>query len=93
VDQFIGVAEAKRHFSELVDRVRDGERIVIARRGTPVVALVAPDDDLARGSMAAPTGFAALVGALADWDDLGPVMDDIHAARRTAKDRAAPALD
>ena len=30
----------KRNFRELIDRVGDGERIVIARRGTPVMAVV-----------------------------------------------------
>lgn len=87
------MAEAKRRFSELLDRVGGGERIVIARRGKPAVALVPPDDDLARRPRSAPTGFAAIAGALADWDDLDDVVTEVYAARRTAKDRPAPALD
>ena len=36
----IGAFEAKRHFSELVDRVAKGEEIIITRHGTPVAKLV-----------------------------------------------------
>ena len=36
----IGAFEAKVHFSELLDRVEKGERIVITRRGMPVAQLV-----------------------------------------------------
>ena len=91
--QLVGVAEAKRRFSELLDRVGNGERIVIARRGKPAVALVPPSEDPARDSRAAPTGFAALAGALAEFDELAETMDDVYAARRKAKDRPAPTLD
>lgn len=91
--QLVGVAEAKRRFSELLDRVGAGEHIVIARRGKPAVALVPPDEALVRGPRAAPTGFAALAGALAEWDELDDVVADIYAARRAAEDRPAPAID
>ncbi len=91
--QHVGVAEAKRRFSELLDRVGTGERIVIARRGKPVVALVPPHDELERGPRPAPTGFAAIAGALADWDELDDVVRDIYAARRKAGDRPAPTID
>lgn len=40
----INVAEAKRRFSELIDRVGRGERIVIARRGKPVMGVVPPNE-------------------------------------------------
>lgn len=92
VAQFLGVAEAKRRFSELLDRVGGGERIVVARRGKPVVALV-PPDDVAQGPRPSPTGFAALAGALAELDDLDDVVRDIYAARSKGKDRPAPMLD
>lgn len=86
------VAEAKRHFRELIDRVADGERIVIARRGTPVMAVVPPDEaNSARPSR--PVGLAAVAGALSDWQDLDDVVGGIYAARDQAADRAAPHLD
>lgn len=92
MSHLVGVAEAKRRFSELLDRVGAGERIVIARRGRPAVALVPPDDELALGHRAAPMGFAAIAGALADWDDLDDVVSDIYAARSGAQDRPAPVI-
>jgi prevent-host-death family protein len=88
----LGVAEAKRRFSELIDRVRDGERFMIARRGQPVVALVPPSDDAVNRPIG-PRGLAAVAGALADWDGLDDVVAEIYASRRRARDRAAPILD
>jgi prevent-host-death family protein len=38
--QRVQIAEAKAHFSALVERVEAGEEIVIARRGKPVARLV-----------------------------------------------------
>ncbi len=91
--QLVGVAEAKRRFSELLDRVAAGERILVARRGRPAVALVPPGEVPAQGPRAAPTGFAAIAGALADWDQLDEVVSDIHAARKKARDRSVPTID
>jgi antitoxin (DNA-binding transcriptional repressor) of toxin-antitoxin stability system len=84
----LGVAETKSRFSELIDRVRHGERFLVARRGTLVLALVPPDQAAPPGT--APAGLAAVAGALADWDDLPQVLEEIYAARRRARDRAAP---
>ena len=36
----VNIHEAKTHFSKLVERVRAGEEIVIAKAGTPVAKLV-----------------------------------------------------
>jgi prevent-host-death family protein len=87
----LGVAEAKRRFSEILDRVQQGGRFVIARRGKPVVALVHPDR--AGEAVPSPLGFAAFAGALADWEEVEDVVDQIYASRRRAKDRPAPVLD
>lgn len=35
----VGIYEAKTHFSRLIERVRDGERIVISRNGVAVAEL------------------------------------------------------
>ena len=88
----LGVAEAKRRFSELVDRVRRGERFLVHRRGKPAVALVSPDEVLKR-SQSPPIGLAAVTGALSDWDDLEEVVEEIYAARKKAKDRSVPDLE
>lgn len=88
----VGVAEAKRRFSELLDRVAEGERIVVARRGRPAVVLVSPTEAAGSGARPAPLGFASLAGALADLPELDAVLADVAAARRGAKDRPAPDL-
>jgi prevent-host-death family protein len=89
----LGVAEAKRRFSELIDRVAHGERVVVTRHGKPAVAIVPPDALDARLPAGRPTGFAALAGVLADVEDFGGLMEDVVSSRRTARDRAAPQLD
>ena len=86
------VAEAKRSFRALIARVAAGERIVVTRRGTPVVALVPPHEvNPARPS--GTVGLAAVAGALADWQDLEGVMGEVSAAREKATDRSAPRFD
>ena len=87
----MGVAEAKRRFSELIDRVRDGERFVVTRRGRPVVALVPPSG--AGDEQPRPVGLAALAGALSDWDELDEIVEEIYASRRRARDRDVPDFD
>jgi len=36
----VGVLEAKKHFSDILDRVARGEKVTIAKRGVPVALLV-----------------------------------------------------
>jgi prevent-host-death family protein len=88
----IGTADAKRRFSELVDRVGEGERFIVSRRGRPVVALVSPDASLIESRPSAPAGLATIAGALADWDGLDDIVAEIYAARRDSEDRPAPDL-
>lgn len=40
----VGAFEAKTHLSELLEKVRRGDRVVITRRGVPVAVLVPPDE-------------------------------------------------
>ncbi len=44
----VNVHEAKTHLSRLLERVRQGERVVIARAGTPVALLIPIDGQPAR---------------------------------------------
>jgi prevent-host-death family protein len=94
MNETIGVAEAKRRFSELLDRVRRGERFVIARRGKPEVALV-PPGDVSRTRPERPNGFLSLVGIMAELgdDEVDRMIDDVYSSRRQAKDRPGPDLD
>jgi prevent-host-death family protein len=41
VTETVNIHDAKTHFSRLVERARQGERITIARDGVPVAMLVA----------------------------------------------------
>lgn len=89
-----GTAEAKRRFSELVDRVGSGERFVVTRRNRPVLALVPPEQaDLDDRQNREPTGLASIAGALAEWEDLDEVAAEIYEARRSSGDRPVPELD
>jgi prevent-host-death family protein len=88
----LGTAEAKRRFSELVDRVGEGERFLVSRRGRPAVALVPPAPDLL-DRREPPTGLATLAGVLVDWNELEDDVAEIYAARLAGEDRPAPELD
>lgn len=88
----IGVAEAKRRFSELAERVGRGESFVIMSRGRPVLALV-PAQRVDDEESPPPIGLAAFAGALADeWDTVDEDMAEIVASRQQVSDRPAPEL-
>jgi prevent-host-death family protein len=85
------VAEAKRRFREVIERVQRGERLVVTRRGKPVLAIVPPGD--AAATEPRPKGLLAGLGALAEWDDMDDFVRSAMRARRRAKDRPAPRVD
>ncbi len=88
----IGVADAKRRFSELANRVGHGESFVVVSRGRPVVALV-PPQRIADDEPHPCIGLAAFAGTLADhWDTVDEDMVEIVAARGQVADRPAPEL-
>jgi antitoxin (DNA-binding transcriptional repressor) of toxin-antitoxin stability system len=89
----LGVAEAKRRFSELLDRVDAGERFVVSRRGRPAMVLGPPTPEALKPPAEEPIGLAAIAGALAEWEDLEETVEEIYAARRGSRDRPAPDLD
>jgi prevent-host-death family protein len=41
--QTLNIRDAKAHFSKLIEAVSQGERVIIARAGKPVAALVSID--------------------------------------------------
>jgi prevent-host-death family protein len=86
----LSVAEAKARFSELIERVGQGERFVVSRRGKPALALVPPEEG--HRPSVAPGGLLTIVGALADWEDLDETIDEIYASRTRSRDRSAPDL-
>ncbi len=83
------VADAKKNLSELMSRAAyNNERFLIQRRGKPMAALVSVED-LARleKDTAAPKGLLAAVGALADFDGLDSMIEEIYRQREQAQDR------
>jgi prevent-host-death family protein len=46
----VGAYEAKTKLPELLNRVENGERITITRRGTPVAVLTPPEEALTKAS-------------------------------------------
>lgn len=92
----IGVAEAKRRFSELMSRVLyKGERFLIERKGKPVAAMVGLED-LKRIEQTASKeerkGLLAAVGAWADFQDLDQIIAEIYRDRKQAVDRKVKKL-
>ena len=85
----LGVAELKRRFSELLNRVElRGERIEISRRGRPVAALVPlsevaePDDGAGRPKR----GLAAAAGIWEDFQDVDGFLATVRPRRGGRRD-------
>jgi prevent-host-death family protein len=71
----VNMHEAKTHLSRLVERVSQGEEIVIARAGQPVARLVRIERDLT------PRPFGTMRGLIEIADDFdAPLPDDLLAA-------------
>jgi prevent-host-death family protein len=88
----MGIAETKQRFAELIDRVLDGERFVVTRRGRPVAALVPATDD----AVSEPTpylGLAAFAGALSDVPEFEETMAQVVASRKHERQRPAPEFE
>lgn len=86
----MGVAEAKARFSELLERVARGERLVVAKRGKPI-AVLAPPAAVAEGGEPC-HGLASLAGVMADWPEMERDMTEVIRGRRRARDREGPDL-
>jgi len=77
MSQTVNIHEAKTHLSRLLERVRLGEEIVIAKAGKPVARLVAIDDRPARRTPGMDKGKVIIHP---DFDDPIPEWDpdDMH---------------
>lgn len=89
----MGVAEAKRHFSELIDRVLRGERIVVTRRGKPVMALSRPEPE--DGEPGEPRylgllAFAGIMEGVMTNEEVDQMVADIYEDRRRSTFRDLP---
>lgn len=68
----VNIHQAKTHLSRLIERVRQGEEIMIARAGKPVARLVPV---VARPSRRVPGSAQGLVEVSPDFD--APLPDEI----------------
>jgi prevent-host-death family protein len=84
-----GVADTKRNFAEILDRVSEGERVIVSRRGRPIAAIVPVPAD----GEDSPLGLAAFAGALAARGDLDEVVAGVVATRSVAREREAPEVE
>jgi prevent-host-death family protein len=81
----VNVAEAKKHFSELLGRVAyGGERILISKRGKPMAVLVPP------GPAEAERSLGGIKGWLEENDPFFETVDQIvrNRARHASRVRA-----
>ena len=85
--EVLSVADAKRRFSELIERVGRGERFVVTRRGRPVLALVPPDEAPPPAGEEQPRkrGLLAVMGILEGVDGADEWFEDMQ---RIVADRA-----
>jgi antitoxin (DNA-binding transcriptional repressor) of toxin-antitoxin stability system len=93
----LGVAEAKKRFSELVGRiVHKGERFIVERKGKPVMAMVSLEDlqklEQIPGKKMS-KGVLAAIGAWEDFENLDEVVVEIYRARAEARDRIMGGLE
>ena len=83
------IADAKKTLAELISRAAySNERFLIQRRGNPMVALISTED-LTRleKEPVAPKGLLAAVEALAEFEELKIMVEDIYRQREQAQDR------
>ena len=67
----VGAFEAKTHFSELLEKVRQGTEVVVTRRGKPIARIVAYDEP-----RPAPV-FGRLKGKIRIADDFDAPLADM----------------
>ena len=70
----VNIYAAKTHFSRLIDRVLEGDEIVIARHGRPVARLVPMEEQTSRE----PGLLAGRIEIADDFD--APLPDDVLAS-------------
>jgi prevent-host-death family protein len=86
----VGVTEARERLSEILDRVLEGEQLVVTRYGSPVAAIVpapaVPDD------RDPPLGLAAFAGAVASRRGLYDRVTEVILLRSVAREREPPGI-
>jgi len=92
----LNVAELKRRFSEILNRIElRGEKISIRRRGRTVAIIVpATEEDAASVAAQMPRrGLAAAAGAWEEHSDIEGFLAEIRAGRDAAADRKVEGME
>lgn len=96
MSKVIGVAEAKRHFSEVMTQVaREGKHFIIEKKGKPMVALVNIKELESIEGTVMPEkkkGLLTAIGAWEDFKDMEGVVKHICENRKKAKERMVKGL-
>ena len=92
----VGVAEVKRHFSEVIGEVsHNGEHFIIERKGKPVAALVSISDLESieeAGAKGEKRGLLAAIGVWDDFEGFEEVIKHIYEKRKKSKERGMRSL-
>lgn len=87
----IGVAEVKKHFSDVMIEVsREGKHFIIEKRGKPMAAIVNIRDIEAigrKGETLKKKGLLAAIGAWEEFNNIEGIVKHIYKKRQTAKER------
>ncbi len=86
----VGLTEARERLTEILERVFEGEQMVVTRYGSPVAAIVPVPADL--DDRDRPLGLAAFAGAVASRPGLYETVADIVAVRTLARERHPPEI-
>ncbi len=86
----IGLTEARDRLTELLERVLEGERMIVTRYGSPVAAIVPIPADLHDHDR--PLGLAAFAGAAASCRDLYGTVSTVVGMRSVSRDREPPEI-
>lgn len=94
--EVLSVADAKRRFSELIERVGRGERFVVTRRGKTVLALVPAHEAATTEDQPRKRGLLAVMGILEGVEGADEWYEDMQrivADRQNQMPRDMPYFD
>ena len=86
----VGLTEARERLTEILERVLEGEQMLVTRYGSPVAAIVPVPSDL--DDRDRPVGLAAFAGAAASRRALYETVIQVVALRSIARDREPPEI-
>ena len=90
MSETVGLTEARERLTEILERVLEGEQMVVTRYGSPVAAIVPIPPDAEGGDR--PLGLAAFAGAAASHRALYETVVQVVAMRSVARDREPPEI-